>query len=109
MTFVPAKPQPTSKKLNGKTIKIPDFMIPLEDSDQSIAEFLLVPSVPSCVHVPPPPPNQIIHVKMPKGSKAAVSWKPIWVTGVLKMLSGKKALSENTYEMVGQKIEPFEY
>lgn len=97
------------KSLNGQTVKIPGYMIPLEDSDQAVTEFLLVPSVPSCVHIPPPPPNQIIHIKMKKGSKAKVEWKPIWVVGKIKVATGKKAMTEASYEMEGLKTEPFTY
>ena len=30
---------------------------------KKVTEFLLVPWVGACIHTPPPPPNQIVHVK----------------------------------------------
>ena len=44
--------------LNGKKVAIPGFVVPLDDEDGGLAEFLLVPSPKACIHVPPPPPNQ---------------------------------------------------
>ncbi|MGL4829805.1 MAG: DUF3299 domain-containing protein, partial [Vibrio sp.] len=48
-------------ELNGSRVKIPGFVIPLEGDDQKVTEFLLVPYFGACIHVPPPPPNQIIY------------------------------------------------
>ena len=52
------------RQLVGKSIKIPGFAVPLEGDDgfEYIEEFLLVPYFGACIHVPPPPPNQVIHV-----------------------------------------------
>jgi hypothetical protein len=51
-------------KLNGKPVKIPGFMVPLDDMEyESVGRFLLVPDPQSCIHVPPPPANQMIFVK----------------------------------------------
>lgn len=67
-------------KLNGKTVRITGFMVPLDGDSKGIREFLLVPFQGQCIHVPPPPPNQIIHVKMARG-RVQYSWEPIQVTG----------------------------
>lgn len=84
------------KKWNQKTVKIPGFMIPLtpDKKDPTAAtDFLFVPGLQSCSHVPPPPPSQTVYVKMKSGQKARMSWEPIWVTGVLSVLD--KATKEN--------------
>ena len=52
------------KKHDGAIVRVPGFIIPLEDNDQAVSEFLLVPYPLACIHVPAPPPNQIVHVKM---------------------------------------------
>src|SRR4051794_4265549 len=48
---------PELAALDGKFVKIPGFVVPLDDDDQGLAEFLLVPSPQACIHVPPPPAN----------------------------------------------------
>ncbi|MCW5966727.1 MAG: DUF3299 domain-containing protein, partial [Bryobacterales bacterium] len=57
------------KALDKKLVRVPGFIVPLEDSATEATEFLLVPYQGACIHVPPPPPNQIVHVMMAKGKK----------------------------------------
>jgi hypothetical protein len=92
------------------TVRIPGFMIPLEDNDKLVAEFLLVPYPLACIHVPAPPPNQIVHVKMDKGKKAAVTWyEPIWAQGRLEIKNTKSIYTEASFLMTGFSIEPYQY
>jgi hypothetical protein len=96
--------------INGITVRIPGFMIPLEDNDKQVSEFLLVPYPLACIHVPAPPPNQIVHVKMDKGKKAAVTWyEPIWAQGRLEIKNTKSIYTEASFLMTGFAIEPYEY
>ena len=55
-------------ELNGKSIRIPGYLLPLEFKDKGVTEFLLVPWVGACIHTPPPPPNQIVHVVLDKNN-----------------------------------------
>ncbi|BBH52858.1 DUF3299 domain-containing protein [Fluviispira sanaruensis] len=95
------------KVINGAMIKIPGFIIPLEDNQDFVDEFLFVPSPMACIHVPPPPPNQIIHVKMASGKKAKMSYGPVWLTGKFILLenSGKKIKA--SFEMLGSQTLPY--
>lgn len=71
-------------EMTGQAIRIPGFIVPLEFSDdQVITEFFTVPFFGACIHVPPPPPNQVIHVKYPKGFKLEALDTPFWLSGVL--------------------------
>ncbi|MEM7462820.1 MAG: DUF3299 domain-containing protein [Pseudomonadota bacterium] len=64
-------------------VRIPGYILPLEYQGDRITEFLLVPYVGACIHTPPPPANQIIHVK-PNSSFAAMGlFTPVWVSGKL--------------------------
>ena len=67
--------------LDGREIKIPGYALPLETSDTAVTEFLLVPYVGACIHVPPPPPNQIVHVRYDEGFESEGLFTPVWVTG----------------------------
>ena len=72
---------PQLMKLNGSRLRIPGFIVPLEDSQGETNEFLLVPDAQSCIHMPPPPPNQIVYVKMKGGKHVVNRWLPVWMTG----------------------------
>lgn len=72
-------------EMDGRAIRIPGYIVPLEfDDDQVVTEFFLVPFFGACIHVPPPPPNQIIYVNYPEGFKLEALYNPFWVSGVLK-------------------------
>jgi uncharacterized protein len=72
--------------ING-VARVPGYMVPLEDNLEEVTEFLLVPYAGACIHVPPPPANQIVHVIMAGNKKAQVRlWMdPVWVQGTLKL------------------------
>jgi len=80
--------------LNGQRIRIPGYLLPLEISGANVTEFLLVPYVGACIHVPPPPPNQIVHVKVvqKEGYTNRTLFDPVWVTGVISAKSMVKDL-----------------
>ena len=87
-------------EMNGQAIRIPGFIVPLEFSDdQLITEFFVVPFFGACIHVPPPPPNQIIHVKYPKGFKLEALYNPFWLSGVLKTSLIENDMATAAYAM----------
>lgn len=99
---------PALKSVNGKTARVPGFMVPLEDDNDQVSEFLLVPYVGACVHTPPPPPNQIVHVKMDGGRKTKVSfWEPVWVQGRLDISTVKSPHGDVSFKMSATLIEPY--
>ena len=98
------------KKLEGTIVRVPGYVIPLEDSEQSVSEFLLVPYPLACIHVPAPPPNMIVHVKMDKGKKVPFDfYEPVWTQGELKIQRTKNVYTESSYFMTGLSVEPYEY
>ena len=58
---------PVVKALDGQSVSLPGFVVPLEGDSELITEFLLVPYFGACIHVPPPPPNQLVHVTIKGG------------------------------------------
>ncbi len=78
--------------LDGARVKIPGYLLPLEFSGKAITEFLLVPWVGACIHTPPPPPNQIVHVKSARPIENASLFAPVWVTGRLSAGASKQSL-----------------
>ncbi|MBL8022000.1 MAG: DUF3299 domain-containing protein [Leptospirales bacterium] len=100
---------PKLKAADGKTVRIAGFMVPLEDQADSVTEFLLVPYPQACIHVPAPPPNQIVHVKMAGGNKAnMVWWEPIWAQGKLKIVRTPNMYTESSFQLSGIKTEPYQ-
>ena len=59
---------------------------------KKVTEFLLVPWVGACIHTPPPPPNQIVHVKLKKASEMEHRFAPIFVKGEMKVSSSEQEL-----------------
>ncbi|KLV02470.1 hypothetical protein ABT56_21505 [Photobacterium aquae] len=96
------------KELNGSKVKIPGFVIPLEGDDKRITEFLLVPYFGACIHVPPPPPNQIVYVKFPQGAPIQELWDVIYVIGTLKTHTVSHELAETGYLLEGSLIEEYD-
>jgi len=101
--------------LNGAVIRIAGYLLPLEYSGKHVSEFLLVPWVGACIHTPPPPANQIVHVKLERPVEYDGLFKPIWVTGRLSAAAARKSLFlidgesdiDVSYGIQGTKVEPF--
>ena len=67
----------------GKTVRLPGYMLPLEFKDKKVVEFLLVPTFGACIHTPPPPANQIVHIVYPEGIEVEGLFTPVWITGTM--------------------------
>jgi len=74
---------PVIEELNGKKIRIPGYIVPLEISSFEVEEFLLVPYFGACTHTPPPPANQIIYSKLNQPYRVVDLYDPVWITGQL--------------------------
>lgn len=95
-------------ELDGSKVKIPGFVIPLEGDENTVTEFLLVPYFGACIHVPPPPPNQIIYVKFPQGAPVQELWDVIYVIGTLKTETVSVDLAETAYVIEGSEITAYD-
>ena len=102
-------------KLDGLTVKLPGFMVPIRftalpgNGDAGyVSEFLLVPYFGACIHMPPPPPNQIVHVKMAPPRQMQSMYEPVWVTGKLSTRRVNSELADAAYSIAGEKIEQYE-
>ena len=100
------------KKLMGKPVKIPGYAVPIEGDGgfEYVSEFLLVPVRGMCVHVPPPPPNQVIYVKMEEPVPFTLLFDAIWLYGVLDigeyLVGGEMVYeTETSFQIQGDKVE----
>tara|TARA_B100001094_G_scaffold318610_1_gene362412 strand:- start:4796 stop:5497 length:702 start_codon:yes stop_codon:yes gene_type:complete len=88
-----------------KPIMIPGFIVPLEFDDQKkVTEFFLVPYFGACIHLPPPPPNQVIHARYPQGIEQKELYQPYWISGALKSEIVKNDTATSAYSMLVKQI-----
>ena len=99
-------PAPLVTELDGKNVKIDGYIVPLDFESTRVKEFLLVPFVGACIHVPPPPANQIIYVKLDKGFEVAGTFDPVTVTGKLTAAQTFTGLAEAGYSIAADTVEP---
>jgi uncharacterized protein len=78
--------------LDGKIIRIPGYVLPLEFSGKQVTEFLLVPWVGACIHTPPPEPNQIVYVRPDKAIEISGMFDAVWVTGRIATAASTKSV-----------------
>lgn len=90
---------PVLESLHGENIRIPGYVVQLEGDDRRVTEFLLVPYFGACIHVPPPPPNQIIHVRFPEGVPYAVTYDAVWVTGTVTVDRSESDIAITGYQI----------
>jgi len=91
----------------GTLVKLPGFMIPLEVGAAGVSEFILVPYAGACIHVPPPPPNQLVHVTAKKPWPENIPFEAVWVTGLLRAEAMAAELADIGYRMEAQAMEKF--
>jgi hypothetical protein len=95
-------------KFNNQLVRIPGFVVPLEfDDEQTITQFFLVPYFGACIHMPPPPPNQLIYVSYPEGLKLEALYDPFWITGLLKTSLVENETAISAYAIDVNSIMPY--
>lgn len=94
--------------LNGKRVAIPGFVVPLDDESSQFQEFLLVPSPKACIHVPPPPPNQMVMVRMKGENIPKREWGPVWVKGVFRIEESTSGYGKVSFLLLGEDAEKYE-
>ena len=104
------KKAPSNRELQNQKIKIAGFIAPLDwEKDNELKEFLLVPFFGACIHTPPPPANQIIHVRPDKPLKGVQSMDTIWVYGTIMLeINDSGAMGTSGYTMKADRIKRFE-
>ena len=95
-------------ELDGARVRIPGYMTPLTWDDAEVGEFLLVPYVGACVHVPPPPANQIVYVEVEGTVPVLEMWEPFLAVGTLETSARSTELAEVGYTMRLEHLEIYE-
>jgi hypothetical protein len=98
---------PANNAIDDALVKIPGYIVPLEDGKTGMTEFLLVPYFGACIHTPPPPSNQIIDVKATPAPKGFRSMDTVWVSGRIKTLRSDTTMGSSSYRMEATLVEPY--
>ena len=105
----------TNAELDGQIVRIPGYALPLEHKDTGVKELLLVPYVGACIHVPPPPANQIVYVTLKDAYTSTNLYEPVWITGRMTIETTYQSLTyvdgtagiDTAYTLKGEKVEPY--
>ncbi len=92
---------------NGQIVRLPGFIVPIEHRGTGVSAFILVPYVGACVHVPPPPANQLVFVTTDTPYESDGLFEPVNVTGMFGVSSISTHLADIGYALSADKIEPF--
>lgn len=102
---------PINPEFDGRKVKIAGFVVPIEEKGRAVTEFLLVPYFGACIHVPPPPANQIIHVITAKPIPNLRVMDMVWVAGEMKAARYSKAtpmgLGNSGYQIKSVAVSPY--
>ncbi len=98
---------PVVGELDGQQVRLPGFVVPLEFEGYEVSEFLLVPYIGACIHVPPPPANQIVYVTSDDAYPIEGLFEPVWVTGEISTNGFVNELGDAGYTIEASRIEPY--
>ncbi|MBP6276782.1 MAG: DUF3299 domain-containing protein [Limnohabitans sp.] len=98
---------PINPLLLGQNVRLPGFLVPLEDVPDGMKEFLLVPYFGACVHSPAPPANQIVHVVLDKPNKRFRLMDVIWVSGLISATKTDSHMGAASYRIDAKALAPY--
>lgn len=96
---------PTNSEMNGAKVRLVGYVVPIEASKGELKEFLLVPYFGACIHVPPPPANQIVHVSLGEPAMDVRTMDLVSVTGTLSTARNMSAMGMSGYSMDAVQVE----
>jgi len=100
---------PVVPELDGTSVRMPGFMVPLETDGKQVSSFLLVPYYGACIHVPPPPANQTVYVVTEPGRPyRGELFDTVWVTGTLQVESTSSELADAGYSIKNASVTVYE-
>jgi hypothetical protein len=97
-----------NESLDGSYIKMPGFIIPFDIGVKGVTEFMLVPYTGACIHMPPPPANQLVMVNAKTPWPSDDLWNPVWVIGMMRMQLQTTDLGQTGYAIVADQMEVYE-
>lgn len=93
---------------NGRSVRLSGFIVPIEFEGFAVTAFILVPYVGACVHVPPPPANQLVFVTTQKPYESSGLFEAVTVIGLFGASSLSTQLADIGYTLAADVIKPYE-
>ncbi|NBB92074.1 MAG: DUF3299 domain-containing protein [Gammaproteobacteria bacterium] len=98
----------TVSEFDGAKIRIPGFVVPVEtDGEGNLRTFFLVPYFGACIHVPPPPANQIIYGRLEEPIEMVNIWDAFWMEGTLRIEEVTNETADSAYTMAVDSLKPY--
>ena len=98
----------TIPALDGRKVRLSGYVVPLASDDQNrMTEFFFVPFYGACIHVPPPPPNMMVHVVLAHGIDAPQLWDPYRLRGELHIETTSNSMAASAYDMRQAALLPY--
>ncbi|HRQ64766.1 MAG TPA: DUF3299 domain-containing protein [Xanthomonadaceae bacterium] len=95
----------TVAELDGQDVRLPGYIVPLDtDAEGRLKEFFLVPYFGACIHVPPPPPNQIVLVRLADPIPMTDIWDAFWVEGTMKIETQQNDMASSAYTLDAKSV-----
>ena len=99
---------PINPLVLGQNLRLPGYVVPLEDLPEGMKEFLLVPYFGACIHSPPPPANQIVHVLLDKPAKNLRLMDVVWVSGPMSGTKTDSHMGVASYRIDAKAVTPYQ-
>ena len=95
-------------EFDEKLIRIPGFIVPLQFGEQRrVTEFFLVPFFGACLHMPPPPPNQILYSTSAEGVELETLMDAFWIEGKISTTLVSNDMATAAYSFRVDHISPY--
>ena len=94
----------TRRDWNGQAVRISGFVVPLTHDGAGVTAFILAPFVGACIHVPPPPANQLVLVTTSTPYIVRNMFEAVTVTGTFGAASTTTELAEIGYAISAEDI-----
>jgi hypothetical protein len=99
---------PIVKSLDGQLLSIPGYALPIVYDLTEVKEFLLVPYFGACIHVPAPPSNQVVHVKLQEPiAMAFFAAGPVQVRGKMSIIESTNDFASSGYLLSSATALPY--
>ncbi|WP_148661436.1 DUF3299 domain-containing protein [Roseateles chitosanitabidus] len=98
---------PLVESLQDAPVRLPGYVVPLQADRDGVREFLLVPYFGACIHMPPPPANQIVLVRLAQPARQLRAMDTVWASGVLKLDRQPSEMGVSGYRLEAGRVEAY--
>ncbi|MFJ1254874.1 DUF3299 domain-containing protein [Cupriavidus sp. CuC1] len=67
-----------------------------------------MPYFGACIHVPPPPANQVVHVRTRQPLRGMRTMDTVWISGVLRVERAETMMGDAGYAISDARVEHYQ-